>query len=88
MIVYETEFLGEENENAFFLVDESLFGHINDNQFWLLGIINNETRDFLVEFSDSRSSDALKSFISKHVKKGNNISTDGWAGYDYLDDPY
>ena len=33
------------------------------------------------------SSDAIKSFILNHVKKGNKICTDGWTGYDYLDDP-
>ena len=32
-VVYETEILGEENENVFFSVDESLFGHINGQQF-------------------------------------------------------
>ena len=86
-VLYETELLGEENEIAFFSVDESLFGHINGDQFWLFGIINNQTRDFSIEFTNSRYSASIKSFISKHVKKSNKIYTDGWTGYDYLDDP-
>lgn len=86
-VVYKTELLGEENENSFFSVYESLFGHINGDQFWLLGIINNQTRGFLIEFTNSRSSASIKSFISKHVKKVNKISTDIWVGYDYLGEP-
>lgn len=70
-VIYETELLGEENENAFFSVDENLFGHINSDQFWLPGIINNQTREFRIELTNSRPSASIKRFISKHVKKGN-----------------
>lgn len=76
--------LGDENKNGFFAVDESLFGHIEGKQLWLLGIINN---DFRIEPTYKRNIEDLKKFISKQVAKGNNICTDGWQEYDYLDDP-
>jgi len=47
-VVYDSELLGEENKNGYFAVDESLFGHVENKQFWLLGIINNEDRDFRI----------------------------------------
>ena len=50
--IYENVYLSEENEEAYFSVDESLFGHIKSSQFWLLGIINNEIRDFCIEFTN------------------------------------
>ena len=34
---YQTVSLGVENKNAYFAVDESLFGHKNGKQIWLLG---------------------------------------------------
>ena len=41
-VVYHSELLGEENKNGYFAVEESLFGHVESKQFWLLEIINNE----------------------------------------------
>ena len=79
--------LGEENKNEFFAVDESLFGHIDGEQLWLFGIINNNDRYFRIEPIYTTNTEALKKFISKQVAKGNNICTDGWQGYDYLDAP-
>ena len=52
-----------------------------------MGIINNKTHDFRIDYTKSRDSNAIKNFISRHVQKGNKICTNGWAGYDYLDSP-
>ena len=63
-----------------------MFGHTNGNQNWLLGIVDNSNHDdFRIDFAATRDTDSIKAFISKHVKKGNNICTDGWSGYNYLD---
>jgi len=85
-VVYETEILGDENKGGYFSVDESMFGHVNGNQYWLLGIVDNSNHDdFRIDFEETRDTDSIKAFISKHVKIGKNICTDGWTGYNYLD---
>lgn len=86
-IKYQTELLGELNQAGFFSCDESLFGHCHGNQIWILGIINNNTKEFRLEGSFNRDSVTLEKFIKKFVLTGNNIITDGWGGYDYLDLP-
>ena len=40
-IEYQSNFLGEQNANKYFSVDESLINHIDGKQVWLLGIIDN-----------------------------------------------
>ena len=40
-----------------------------------------------IESTYTRTIEDSKKFISKHIAKGNNICTDGWKGYDYLDTP-
>ena len=67
-------------------VDESLFSHLNDEQIWLVGLINLRTNDIRLELVENRSSETLKLIIEKHVKNGNTIVTDSWAGYNCLDD--
>ena len=43
--LYETEYIAEANANENFSCDESLIGHKNNSQLWLIGIINNSTKD-------------------------------------------
>ena len=44
-IVYETEVIGDANKKYY--ADESLITHYNNNnQIWLLGVINNATKKF------------------------------------------
>ena len=86
-IIYNVEILGEENQNLYFSADECMFGHEFDEPVWILGIINNTNKDFRLEIANSRDTNTIKAFISRHVKKGNKICTDGWPSYDYLDEP-
>ena len=72
--------LDKEKKNDFFAVDESLFGQVDGNQFWMIGIINNKDRDFQIEPTFTWNIADLKNFISKYVAKGNSICTNGWAG--------
>ena len=57
---YKSNPLAGENENKIFSVDESLKGHKNNNQIWLLGIINNQTKDFRVEETLDRNTEVLR----------------------------
>lgn len=51
----------------------------------MLGIINNSTKEFRIEASFERDTPTIKKFISKYVETGNNIVSDGWSSYNYLD---
>ena len=67
-------------------VDESLFSYLNDEQIWLVVLINLiRTNDIRLELVENRSSETLKLIIEKHVMNGNIIVTDSWAGYNFLD---
>ena len=82
---YRSSPLADENENGYFSIDESLFAHKNGKQIWLLGIINNSTKDFRIEGTYERTTDCIQKFICFNLKKGNNIITDGFASYNFLD---
>ena len=86
-IEYQSTLLGNENEWKYYSADESLINHYNGKQIWLLGICDNNTKEFRIEASYDRDAETLKEFITSFVKKGNNIITDGWAGYSFLDEP-
>ena len=86
-MVYETELISEINKNEFYAVDESLISHNNNKQIWLLGLINNSTKEFRIVASYKRDSLTLAAFIKKYIKTGNNIITDSWAGYNWIDSP-
>ena len=68
-----------------FQVDENLFSHTdNGDKIWVLGIIDNQTKDFGLNISLKRDQNVLKSFITRYVEPGNTIITDGWSGYNFL----
>ena len=69
---------GEENANKYYSIDESLFVYdVNKTPLWVLGMTNNETKDFRIVVSKRRDQTALKEFITRYIPKGNNIVTDG-----------
>ena len=74
--MYHTEILGDTNYGGYFAADESLFGHRDNTQIWILGIIETSSKKFRIEKSLSRNADTLKKFISKFVKSGNTIISD------------
>ena len=76
------------NKHANIAVDESLFCYFNGtNQIWLIGFINIQTKDFLIEAVLERKSEILEKIIRHHVSIGNNIITDGWNGYNWMNNP-
>ena len=86
-IVYGSETISLTDNREYFSVDESLISHKHNKQIWLIGIINNITKDFRIEGTLNRDSDTLKNFIVKYVDKGNTIISDGWADYGFLNSP-
>lgn len=77
--------MGELNANKYFSVDESLINRIDGKQVWLLGIIDNASKDFCFQAVFNRDAITIKSFISKNVEIGNNMVSDGYSSYNYLD---
>ena len=84
-IIYQSELLGPLNGNGYYSVDESLINHYQGHQVWLLGIRDNNNKDFRVEGSFKRDTRTMEAFITNYVEKGNHIVTDGWEAYDFLD---
>ena len=66
-ILYGSESLEDGNHIDYYSIDESLFGHRNNKQIWILGAINNRTKDFRVEAVLNRDSETLKTFITSYV---------------------
>ena len=86
LIQYNVESFGEENANKYYSIDESLFVYdVNKTPLWVLGMTNNETKDFRIVVSKRRDQAALKESITRYIPKGNNIVTDGWSGYEWVD---
>ena len=64
-----------------------MINHYDGKQIWLLGICDNNTKEFHIEAAYNRNMNTLREFITSFVKKGNNIITDGWPAYSFLDEP-
>ena len=45
--VYKIEQISQEKGNDSLSIDESLFVHLENKQIWVVGIINNRTRNIL-----------------------------------------
>ena len=58
--------------------------HKNNRQLWLIGIINNNTKEFSIEASFNLDAMTLSKFIYKYVEIGNTIVSDGWPGYNFF----
>lgn len=85
-ILYQSESLGEFNAHEYFSIDESLFTHLKDGtQIWVIGIINNLTKDFRLEATKSRDAETLEKFLINYIQPGNTIICDGWSGYQFID---
>lgn len=67
--IYQTDILGDLNTREFFCVEESLFSHKQNKQIWLLGIINNSTKEFRIEGTYSRDAITLEKILTNLFKK-------------------
>ena len=83
-ILYQSEILGEKDAHRNFSVDESLFCHNqNGEDIWVLGIVDNISKDFRLEITNQWNQQVLKKFITTYVETGNTIITEGWSGYNF-----
>ena len=48
------------------------------------GLINTRNKNFRIEAVKTRDSDILEKIIRHHVGIGNNIVTDGWGAYNWM----
>ena len=64
LIQYKTETLGNENNHSeYYSIDESMFGHKNNKQIWMLGAINTITKDFRIEGVLFRDAETLNNLL-------------------------
>ena len=83
--VYMTPMV-DANKGEFIAVDESLFCHTYENeQIWLIGLINTRNKKFRIEAVKRRDSEIMQKIIKQHIGTGNNIVTDGWGAYGWMD---
>ena len=60
---YNLEKIISLNKNDNISVDESLFVHLNNPQIWVVGLINNNTREIQLEIVKNRSAETMKKII-------------------------
>ena len=87
-IEYQTILLGELDLHKYYSVDECNKLTIKGRYIWLLGINDNENKDFQIEPTLSWDTATLNAFINKYVPSVNYIVTDGWSEYYFLQVPY
>ena len=52
----------------------------NNQQIWVIGVINNIMKNFRLKAKVLRDSEHLKKFVFSYINKGNVIITDGCIG--------
>ena len=57
---------------------------LNSNKIWCLGIKDTQGHNFRIILTGKLDAATLKRFISKFIPAGNNIISDGWAGYEWF----
>lgn len=79
--------LCKKDKNRVFSIGEILFlTDKNGNQVWVVGAVDNITKDFRVDIAFRRNEVVLKTFITNYIEKGNKLITDGWNGYSFIDE--
>ena len=81
---YEKDIFAEENTWGYYSADESLFTHIKGKQIWVLNIINTINKEYRISITLSRDTPHLKKFINTYIPPGNNIITNRWSSYNFL----
>lgn len=83
--IYMTKEISTINGNNNYAINESLFTHINNENIWVIGVVDTSNNfNFRCNISKIRNNVYLKKFIAKYIKRGNNIITEGWSGYSFL----
>ena len=85
--IYDNETISTQDAELTYAVDESLIANINNSSKWLVGVINTTNRNyFRCNLTSVRNTDYLRRFITTYIEPGNTIISDGWQGYNWLND--
>ena len=79
--------LGQLNGGSNISIDEFLFTHLNREKICIIGAKSNKTTNIRLDLYKRRGEEKVKTFIYNQVKENNNIITDGWLSYNFLDSP-
>ena len=84
---YKFHKLGKSTGGSNISMDESDFVDIKGVKILVIGVKNNKTGNIRIDLYRTRNENDIKNFINNHIKINNNIITDGWPSYNYLDLP-
>ena len=56
----------------------------NGEDIWVLGIVDNISKDFRLEITNQWNQQVLKKFITTYVETGNTIINEGWSEYNFI----
>ena len=76
---------GDPDTHKVVALDERLIIHINGEQQWLVGTIETVSRKIRIDILPARNAQNLEIFVKSHILPGTTIVTDGWAGYNFLE---
>ena len=83
--IYLTKEISQINGNVPYAIDESLFTHKNNIPIWVVGIVSTTNKENLrLHTTKIRNLNYLRTFIHKYIEPGNRIISDGWQGYQFL----
>ncbi len=83
--IYNTENISTNNGHNIYAIDESMFNHHSNEQLCVVWIVCSTNKSlFRCNYTKVRNSDYLQRFIAKYLFTGNNICSDGWVGYNFL----
>ena len=74
--IYFLENITTYNGNESISINESLFTHENNEQIWVVWLINNISWDIRLEIVEDRTVETMKKIIKSHIPNGNIITTD------------
>ena len=86
--VYCLEQISTKNAFEYFAIDETDFIRINGKILWVIGIINTINKKIRLEVSYNRNTNVIKKIIKAHIATGNIITSEGWGGYSWIDQPF
>ena len=79
LISYTVEEFSDEDTHKYHSADENYFTKNKmGEQIWILGVTDNDTKDFRIVASKTKDGVTLKAFIICFIKRGNYIVSDGW----------
>lgn len=87
IFIWYNETIFTQDAQLTYAFDESLIANINNYSKWLVGVINTTNRNcFRCNLTSVRNADYLRTFVTTYIEQGNTIISEGWQGYNWLND--